>query len=140
MACRGVRGATTVARDEREELLSAATELLLQMAEVNGILPDDLAAVLFTCTPDLLAAFPAEAARRLGWRHVPLLDAQEMAVPGTLPRCLRILMLWNTDMPAQGIRHVYLREAQRLRPDLAVGATSVDGEGEASGHRDEARS
>lgn len=119
MACRGVRGATTVGANEREAILTAARELLETMAEANGIQPEDLAAVLFTCTPDLTAAFPAEAARSLGWTHVPLLDAQEVPVPGSLPRCIRILMLWNTERPQQEVRHVYLRDARSLRPDLA---------------------
>ncbi len=119
MACRGVRGAITVEADEREAILAASQELLLAMAQANGIHPEDLAAVLFTCTPDLTAAFPAEAARGLGWTHVPLLDAQEVAVPGSLPRCIRILMLWNTERSQAEIRHVYLRGARSLRPDLA---------------------
>ena len=119
MICRGVRGATTVEADEREAILAATRELLQAMAQANGIQPEDLAAILFTCTPDLTAAFPAEAARGLGWTQVPLLDAQEVPVPGALPRCIRVLMLWNTERTQAEVRHVYLRGARSLRPDLA---------------------
>lgn len=125
MTCRGVRGATTVEDDDRDAILSATRELLLAMVESNGIQPEDLAAIFFTCTPDLAAAFPAEAARELGWREVPLLDAQEMAVPGALPRCIRALLLWNTSRPLGQVRHVYLRGAQMLRPDLAAEPNTV---------------
>lgn len=121
MTCRGVRGATTAEQNKREAILAATRELLLAMVQANDIRPEDLAAVFFTCTPDLTAAFPAEAARSLGWTHVPLLDAQEIPVPGALPRCIRVLMLWNTDRPPEAIRHLYLRRAASLRPDLAGG-------------------
>jgi len=120
MTCRGVRGATTVEYDVREAILSATRELLLAMVEANGIQPGDLAAIFFTCTPDLAAAFPAEAGRELGWSDVPLMDAQEMAVPGALPQCVRVLLLWNTGCPPDQIRHIYLRGARVLRPDLTA--------------------
>jgi chorismate mutase len=74
--------------------------------------------VIFTATSDLDAAYPARAAREMGWVHVPLLCMQEMAVVGSLPRCIRVLVLWNTDRPAGQVRHVYLRRARALRPDL----------------------
>jgi len=125
MTCRGVRGATTVEDDDRDAILSATRELLLAMVESNGIQPGDLAAIFFTCTPDLGAAFPAEAARNLGWSDVPLMDAQEMAVPGALPRCIRVLLLWNADCRPDQIRHVYLRGAGVLRPDLAAEPDTV---------------
>jgi chorismate mutase len=88
------------------------------MVEANQIDSTDVASAIFTVTPDLTAAFPARAARELGWQHVPLLDAQEVPVPGSLPRCVRVLILWNTDLSQQEIRHVYLRGAASLRPDL----------------------
>ncbi|MGQ9585968.1 MAG: chorismate mutase [Anaerolineae bacterium] len=124
MTCRGVRGATTAKINEREAILSATQELLGAMVEANGIEPEDLAAVFFTCTSDLTAAFPAEAARRLGWCAIPLLDAQEVAVPGALVQCIRVLMLWNTERGQDQIHHVYLRGAKGLRPDLAGNFTT----------------
>ena len=118
MVCRGVRGATTAAEDTREAILTATRELLARMIEANQIHPDDLAAAFFTTSEDLQAAFPAAAARDLGWIHVPLLDAQEIPVPGSLARCIRIMLLWNTDRTPEEISHIYLRKAETLRPDL----------------------
>ena len=117
LLCRGVRGATTAEHDSEEAILAATLELLARLVQSNGIEPDMVASVLFTVTPDLTAAFPARAARELGWKHVPLLDALEIPVPGSLPYCVRVLILWNTDMSQAGIRHVYLRGAASLRPD-----------------------
>jgi len=115
MAVRGVRGATTVAADVAEEILSATRTLLEEMVRSNSILLEDVAAAFFTVTNDLAAAFPAQAARQMGWQDVPLLDAQEVAVPGSLPRCIRVLVLWNTSVPQNEVVHVYQREAQGLR-------------------------
>jgi chorismate mutase len=119
MACRGIRGATTVGANTAEAILAATGELLARMVEDNALAAEDLASALFTVTPDLDAAFPAQAARQLGWRHVPLLDALEVPVPGSLPRCVRVLLHWNTDRRQAEVRHVYLRGAAGLRPDLA---------------------
>ncbi len=118
MHIRGIRGATTVDENAEAAILEATEALLRQMADGNGVESDELAAVLFTATPDLNAAFPAEAARRLNWTVVPLLSAIEVAVPDGLPRCIRILMLWNTPRSQEEIVHVYLRGATVLRPDL----------------------
>lgn len=118
-ACRGVRGATTVERNEAAEILAATRELLEALVTANGIDPADLASALFTLTPDLDAAFPARAAREMGWVDVALLDAQEVPVPGALPRCIRVLLHWNTDKPAREVVHVYLHGARALRPDRA---------------------
>jgi prephenate dehydratase len=126
MPCRGIRGATTVAEDSAEAILAATRELLQALITANELRPADLGGALFTVTPDLCAAFPAQAARALGWTGVPLLDAAEMAVPGSLPRCIRVLIYWNTEAPPQAIRHVYLRDAARLRPDLAEGAAMCE--------------
>lgn len=119
MPVRGVRGATTVAANDVQSIVSATEELLTEMVSSNGIQVEDVAAVLFTTTGDLDAAFPAKAARVLGWQHVPLLDACEIPVLGSLPRCIRVLLLWNTDVPQCRVAHVYLREARKLRQDLA---------------------
>ncbi|MGQ9510305.1 MAG: chorismate mutase [Thermaceae bacterium] len=115
---RGIRGAITVEGDTPEAIHQATRELLLKMMELNHIRPEDLAAVIFTVTEDLSSAFPAEAARQIGLHQVPLLSAREIPVPGSLPRVIRILALWNTDTPQDKIRHVYLRDAVKLRPDL----------------------
>ncbi len=116
--CRGVRGATTVERNDADAILEATRELLLALIEANGLAPEDVASAIFSVTPDLTAAYPARAARDLGWSQVPLLDVQQAAVTGGLPRCVRVLLHWNTDKPASEIVHVYLHGARVLRPDL----------------------
>jgi chorismate mutase len=118
MACRGIRGATTVEANTAEAILDATGELLAALAEANGLAAEDIASAVFTVTADLDAAFPAQAARQLGWHQVPLLDALEIPVPGSLPRCVRVLLHWNTSRSQAEIRHVYLRGAAGLRPDL----------------------
>jgi chorismate mutase len=119
MLLRGVRGATVVADDQPDLILNATRELLLAILEANPSLqPADLASGLFTLTEDLCAAYPAQAARQMGWVEVPLMCAREIPVPGSLPRCIRVLLHWNTDLPQVEIQHVYLGEAVRLRPDL----------------------
>jgi len=124
MMIRGVRGATTVAENTARDIGEATRALPEEMVAANGIRPEEVAAAYFTVTPDLDAAFPATAARALGWQYVPLLDACEIPVPGSLPRCIRVLVLWNTDRAQQEIVHVYQGEATRLRPDLAPGRVS----------------
>jgi len=118
MTCRGVRGATTVDHNEREEILAATRQLLGLMIRINGIEARDVASALFTTTPDIDAEFPALAARQLGWLDVPLLCGHEMTVPGSLPLCIRVMLHWNTTKTQQEVEHVYVREAKRLRPDL----------------------
>lgn len=118
MACRGVRGATTVECNSREEILAATRQLLALMLRQNEIQPSDVASAIFTTTPDIDAEFPALAARQLGLLDIPLLCGHEMAVPGSLPLCVRILLHWNTDKMQAEIHHVYVREAKRLRPDI----------------------
>lgn len=118
MWCRGVRGATTAAVDDRHEILTATRQLLALMIRLNEIRPEDVGSAIFTTTVDLTAEFPALAARQLGWTDVPLLCTHELDVPGSLPRCIRILIHWNTTRPQNEIRHVYIKDAMRLRPDL----------------------
>lgn len=121
MVVRGIRGAITVESDQPEVVLAATRRLLEEIGKANpAFQPADAASVLFTVTPDLTSAFPAEAARQLGWTDVPLMCAQEIPVPGALPRCIRVLIHWNCDLPQSAVHHVYLGEALRLRPDLAV--------------------
>jgi chorismate mutase len=121
MAVRGIRGATTVTVDEREEILAATRELLEEIVRVNALATEDVAAAIFTVTDDVKAAFPAAAARAMGWTAVPLLDAQEIPVPGSLSHCIRVLLLVNTERPQAAIHHVYLRSAASLREDLLAG-------------------
>lgn len=115
MTVRGVRGATTVTEDTREAILDATTELLNEIVAANDIDRDDLASVHFTTTRDLVAEFPAVAARMLGWVHVPLLNSHEMNVPHGQSRCIRVMMMWNTDRAPQDVKHIYLRDAVNLR-------------------------
>ena len=123
MRFRGIRGAVTVDEDTEQAITDATSELLRQMIDANGVAADDIAGILFTVTPDLTACFPAEAGRRFpGWSQVPLMCAQEIPVPGALARCVRVLMFVNTTRPAAQVRHVYLRGAERLRPDLMPGS------------------
>lgn len=122
MLCRGVRGATTVETNTAEAILEATTELLQTMVDANEIEQERVASILFTTTMDLNAAFPAVAARELGWTDIALLNAHEMAVPGALPRCIRILLHLNTERAPRELRHIYLRDARKLRPDLATQA------------------
>lgn len=118
MACYGIRGATTVDVNEANAIIAATRELLEQIVAANGLSMETVASAIFTTTSDLDAAYPARAAREMGWVHVPLLCMQEMSVTGSLPRCIRVLVLWNTDLSPDRIRHVYLGKARVLRPDL----------------------
>jgi chorismate mutase len=118
---RALRGAITVDANDSALILDATRALLREMMLLNSLQPDRLVSVIFTATPDLTAAFPARAARELGWNDVPLLCMTEMTVPGSLVRCVRVLM--HAELPAEAGRgrHVYLGGAAELRPDLATG-------------------
>ena len=119
MTMRGIRGATTIDKDTREDVLSATQELLCAILEANPDLhAEDIASAIFTTTQDTESAFPALAARQLGWDRVPMICTHEIPVPGSLPHCIRVLIHWNTDKKQDGIQHVYLHAAQNLRPDL----------------------
>jgi len=120
MATRGIRGATTVERNDRDAILKGTRELLEVLVRLNGLRPDDLGYVWFTVTPDLDAEFPAFAARELGWSEVPLMCGREIAVPGALERCIRVLVSWNTAKSQREVRHAFLRGAKSLRPAWAV--------------------
>lgn len=121
MQQRGVRGATTIEADDKERVLSATRELLLAILASNPDLEtDDIASALFTVTDDIASAYPARAARQLGWDLVPMMCAREIPVPNSLSRVIRVLIQWNTDVPQNEITHVYLRDAVKLRPDLVA--------------------
>lgn len=119
MMLRGVRGATTVTENSADAIQCATRELLTALVEANSIEEQDLASVLFTSTHDLTAAFPARAARDLGWSGVALMGMQEVPVPQSVPLCIRVLLHWNTDKSLDELEHRFLRGAAALRPDLA---------------------
>jgi len=120
MLVRGIRGATTVEANTKEAILEAAAELLSAVVEANNVQHDHVASIIFSTSPDLNAEFPAVAARNLGWTDVALMCGHEMGVPGSLPKCLRILMHVNTEQGLADIKHIYLRGARALRPDLVA--------------------
>lgn len=115
----GIRGATTVDRNSAQEILAATDELLRAVIDANELQPDDIVSALFTVTRDLDAAFPARAAEEFGWNIVALLHATEIPVPGSLPKCIRLLVHAYTSRSRAEIRHCYLRGATALRPDRA---------------------
>ncbi|MFD1774166.1 chorismate mutase [Paenibacillus rhizophilus] len=120
MVNRGIRGATTVNRNEEQEILRETVLLLREMVERNDIIAEDICSVWITMTTDLDATFPARAIREIeGWELVPLMCSTEIPVKGSLPKCIRLMVQVNTDKSQRDIRHVYLNEAQKLRPDLS---------------------
>ena len=120
MTIRGIRGATTVDIDQPDKIIAGTQELLEAIAHSNPDLrTEDIASAVFTTTDDLVSIHPALAARQMGWKLVPMLCAQEIPVPGSLPRCIRILIHWNTEREQNNVRHVYLRDAITLRPDIS---------------------
>jgi chorismate mutase len=126
MRCRGIRGATTVAENTREAILAATRELLELIVARNEIAVEDVSSAFFTVTEDLNAEHPALAARQIGWEQVALLCAREIPVPGSLGMCIRVLVHVNTEKTQADLRHVYLRDAVRLRPGFADGPTSAE--------------
>ncbi|TDF99350.1 chorismate mutase [Paenibacillus piri] len=120
MFVRGIRGATTVEHNEAAEILTATTELLNQIIAENSIIPEEIASIFVTVTTDVTATFPAAAIRAMpGWELVPLMCSLEVPVVGSLPLCIRLMVMVNTEKKQDEIVHVYLREAMRLRPDLS---------------------
>jgi chorismate mutase len=111
---------------DRESVLRATRELLATMIRVNNIESEDVASAIFTTTPDIVSVFPATAARQLGWIDVPLMCGHEMNVEGALPRCIRVMVHWNTDKAQADVRHVYLHEARSLRPDKSIVLSESD--------------
>ncbi|WCN36704.1 chorismate mutase [Aneurinibacillus uraniidurans] len=123
MAVRGIRGAITVDANEASSILAATDQLMRELIAVNELHADDVASVIITVTHDLDAAFPARAIRAIeGWDLVPLLCSNEIPVPGSLAKCVRVMMLVNTEKSIHEIRHVFLGGAAALRPDLRAEA------------------
>ena len=121
MTIRGIRGAITVSADQPDLILQATRELLEAILEENLAMQlEDVASAIFTVTDDLVSTFPAQAARQMGWELVPMLCGREISVPNSLPHVIRVLVHWNTELPQSEIKHVYLRDAVKLRPDLVA--------------------
>jgi|SRR3990172_5005904 len=120
MWCRGVRGATTADSNTKEDIRAATRELLKEVMKVNGITANDVASAIFTTTPDLNAEFPAVAARELGWTEVALMCSHEMGVPGSLTKCIRVLLHVNTEKSAEEIVHVYIKGAKGLKAPVPL--------------------
>jgi chorismate mutase len=119
MTVRAIRGAVQINADEREAILEGTAELVTEVMARNELAPGDVISVLFTATPDLTAEFPALAARKIGFHDVPLICATEIAVPGAMPRVVRLMAHVETDRARSAIQHVYLRGAVALRLDMA---------------------
>ncbi|TVY11619.1 chorismate mutase [Paenibacillus cremeus] len=120
MFVRGIRGATTVEHNEENEILASTSELLNQIILENGIVPEEIACVYITVTQDLTATFPAKTIRQMaGWELVPLMCSVEIPVEGSLAKCIRLMVMVNTEKSQQEINHVYMKQAMRLRPDLS---------------------
>lgn len=116
---RGVRGATTIENNTADEIIEYTRTLVLEMAENNKIQPENVSHAFISVTKEIDAAFPAKAVREIdGWKYVPVMCMQEIDVPGSLPNCIRIMMVVNTDTAQKEIVHTFQREAVKLRPDL----------------------
>ncbi|MGI6684840.1 MAG: chorismate mutase [Bacillota bacterium] len=119
MSVRGIRGATSVENNTEDEIRRATREMLQELIEKNQIDTRDIASAFFSVTSDLNAVFPARIAREMGWHHVPMMCGWEMDVPGSLKGIIRVMIHLNTDKSQEEIKHIYLRKAVKLRPDLA---------------------
>ncbi len=134
VAVRAVRGATQLEADDRDHLLERVAEMVLDAMASNGLTVDDFISVIFTATSDLVAEFPAYAARRLGFGEVPLLCARELEIAGSMPRVVRMMAHVETDLPRSDVTHVYLHGAAALRSDLTrVRAVPDEVAGESDG-------
>ena len=118
MAVRGIRGAIDIPENTEAAIEAATQKLLLQMLEANRLSPEGIVSIFLTATVDIDASYPAAAARKLGWTDVPLLGAQEMEAKDGMPRVIRVLMHVETELTRAQVRHVYLGDAAKLRPDL----------------------
>ncbi len=121
MNLRGIRGAITVKKNSKSEILSSTRKLLQRLASENRLKVEDIACVIFSSTKDLNAEFPAVAARSLGWMFTPLLCTNEIDVPGSVKKCVRVLLLVNSSRKQRDMKNVYLGDAKKLRPDIAEG-------------------
>ncbi len=120
MAVRGIRGATTTPANTKSDIVARTKEMLETLVTLNDIRTEDIASAIFSVTDDLNAEFPAVAARQMGWLYTPLFCTMEIPVQGSLKSCIRVLLHVNTDMSQEEMKHVYLHEAEKLRPDLGT--------------------
>ena len=118
MLVRGIRGAVTVEENSREQILERTREMLEVMIERNNIDVGDIVSAIFSVTDDINAEFPAVAARDMGWIYTPLMCTREIPVPGSLVKCIRVLLHVNTEKSQNQIIHAYLYGDEKLRPDL----------------------
>lgn len=116
---RAIRGATTVENNTKEEIWDATEEMLSEIVAANNLKQEDMISITFTLTKDLDACYPAVRAREMGFTNVPLMNMPELAVPGSLEKCIRVIVETNSQKSLDEINHIYLRGAKRLRPDLA---------------------
>jgi len=119
MRMHALRGAISVEADDADEILARTTELMRELLDRNALSPDDMVSCIFTATPDLKAAFPAAAARRMGFDQVPLMCAVEIDVPGALPRIIRVMAHYHAPDADHRAQHVYLGRAKALRTDIS---------------------
>ena len=115
----GIRGATTIERDNEEEIIKNTIDLLKEMISSNNLVNEKVTAIFFSSTKDLSAAYPAKAARHMGLIDVPLMCSQEMHVEGSLQKCIRVCLFYDGEISKKNVRHIYLNDAKQLRPDLA---------------------
>jgi len=127
MTQKSARGATTTLKNTKEEILQETKALLLEMIEANDIKIDDIISVFFTMTKDLTKVYPAVAAREIGITSASLMCYSELFVEDSLPMCIRIMINFETEMKQSDVRHIYLKEAKKLRPDLITKAIAIDG-------------
>ncbi|MBP7737227.1 MAG: chorismate mutase [Spirochaetes bacterium] len=120
MAVRGIRGATTAPANTKSDIIARTKEMLEALVKLNDINIEDIASAIFSVTDDLNAEFPAVAARQMGWIYTPLFCTMEIPVQGSLKSCIRVLLHVNMDRPQEEIKHVYLHEAEKLRPDIGT--------------------
>ena len=119
MGMRGVRGAITVEKNEKAAIWQAAKAMMQELIERNELAPEDIGAVIFSMTEDLTAAFPTAGVRQLpGFDLVPLFDARQCAIEGSLEKCIRVLVLADTGKAQSDIHHIYMGKAVALRPDI----------------------
>lgn len=117
-----IRGAITVDNNSVESILEATSELLIEIEKNNHLVRDRVISIIFSCTSDLDKAYPAKAARQLGYLNAALMCFNEMYVEGSIDKCIRVMILYNSDMEQKDVKHIYLRDAKALRPDLSFKA------------------
>ena len=119
MVSRGIRGATTINADTKEEIKSATVELLDEMIKQNKINIEDISSAIFTVTKDIKADFPAKYARlEMGFKYVPMMNYLEADIDGAIQKCIRVMLTVNTTKKQNEIKHIYLKGAKNLRQDL----------------------